>query len=567
MKTIHRLASLLMFLLAALLVALPFAVAFAQKPVKTDVVPLFDKVPVPPTAFNAALKRPAAFAELDKQLNQLAVGIGSGRTAEQQRDEQAQLHMGRQAQAAGLDKMTDQQKLAYMQQHGAGTPGYNGQAVQLAQQMQDPAFQARFARMSDAEKARFMQAQMTPAGSAQQRMAADPAVQAAQADFMQQMRSPAFRTAWEKKSEAEQDAYMQQFMRKHGVSEARMQAIGGNQHPAKLAPLVATPALEASSKMAEAFNAEMSGNIFTRVQQQLQTELEALKEQEHAQARQLPEGREGDCAGQRKIYDHGHQFTKRRLDLLTKYLPQLNTAWNTQKTLLKARVAPFQAELAKIHYGDDIQRPEEKNFLSTLAGGQQLMLGQVQQLLGYSSAIYDLNKEYFDLKTAYDQPFKCEELVCFPLYARVALPNGREVSISKVRPGDVVLGYDAQTGRVVPTRVVRLDIHDDKAYPLVQLTIGAPQVYAGLLPAGGHAYKPATELTMTPNHPILTRDGQQLRADELRPSDDVLQLSAQTAVETTHLSDRQAAGTAPIVYNLRTETGNYFVGGLLVGSK
>ena len=65
---IHRLASALMFLLAALLVVLPFAVAFAQKPVKTDVLPFFDRLPAPPTAFSPALKRPAAFAELSKQM-------------------------------------------------------------------------------------------------------------------------------------------------------------------------------------------------------------------------------------------------------------------------------------------------------------------------------------------------------------------------------------------------------------------------------------------------------------------------------------------------------------------
>ncbi|GAB3838558.1 Hint domain-containing protein [Hymenobacter jeollabukensis] len=562
---IHRLASLLMFLLAALLVVLPFAVAFAQKPVKTDVLPYFDRIPAPPTAFGPTLKRPAAFAELDKQLTQLAAGIGAGRTAEQTRDEQAQLNMGRQAQAAGVDKMSDQQKMPYMQQHGAGTPGYNAQAVQLAQQMQDPAFQARFAKMSDSEKAQFMQAQMAPAGSTQQRMVADPSFQAAQADFMQQMKNPVFRAAWEKKSEAEQDAYMQQLMRKHGLDEARMQAIGGNQRPTKLAPLVATPALEANSKMMEAFNAEMSGNAFTRVQRQLQTELETVKREEQAQP--AADAREGQCAGQRKNYDQFRQFTKRRLDLYTKYLPQLGTAWTTQKTLVKNRVMPFQTELARIHYGDDIQRPEEKNFLSALAGGQQLMVGQVQQLASYSSAVYDLNQEYVDLKTAYDRPFKCEEAVCFPAYARVALPEGREVHISKVRPGDVVLGYDALTGKAVPTRVVRLDIHDEQKYPLVQLTIGAPLVYAGLETAPGRPYKPATELTVTPNHPVVTAEGQQLRADELRPSDNVLQLGSAAAVETTHLTDRQDAGTAPIVYNLRTETGNYFVGGVLVGSK
>lgn len=561
---IHRLASLLMILLVALLVALPFAVAFAQKPVKADVPAYFDKVPAPPTAFGPAVKRPAGFAELEKQLTQIARGIAEGRTAEQSRDQQAMQQFGQQASAAGMEKMTDQQRMAYMQQHGGAMPGYNPQAMQLAQQMQDPAFQAKLAKMSDAEKARFLQAQMAPAGSTQQRMMADPSFQAAQTEFMQQMQSPAFRASWEKKSEAEQDAYMQQLMRKHGLNEAKMQAIGGNQRPTKMAPLVATSALEASTAMINAFNADMTGNSFTRTQQQLQTELETLKQEQ--QSRPFVAAREGDCPGQRKNYDQGRQFLKRRLDLYTKYLPQLNTAWATQKSLFKARVAPFQTELAKIHYGDDIQRPEEKAVISTLAGGQQLMLSQVQQLAGYSAAVYDLNQEYLDAKKAYDQPFQCEEAVCFPATARVALPDGREVLISQVRPGDVVLGYDPQTHQTVPTRVLRLDTHDQQNYPLVQLTIGTPAMYAGLAPQAA-PIQAATELLMTPNHPILTAEGQPVRADELRPSDDVLQLGASAAVATTHLADRQPAGTAPAVYNLRTETGNYFVSGVLVGSK
>lgn len=561
---IHRLASLLMVLLVALLVALPFAVAFAQQPVKADVPAYFDKVPAPPTAFGPAVKRPAGFAELDKQLTQVSRSIGEGRTAEQSRDQQAMQQYGQQASAAGLDKMTDQQRLAYMQQQGSAMPGYNPQAMQLAQQMQDPAFQAKLAKMSDAEKARFLQAQMAPAGSTQQRMVNDPSFQAAQTEFMQQMQNPAFRASWEKKSEAEQDAYMQQLMRKHGLNEAKMQAVGGNQRPQKLAPLVATPALEANTAMINAFNADLNGNGFTRTQQQLQTELEALKQEQ--QSRTLPPAREGDCAGQRKNYDQGHQFLKRRLDLYTKYLPQLNTAWATQKSLLKARVAPFQTELARIHYGDDIQRPEEKAVVSTLAGGQQLMLSQVQQLASYSGAIYDLNQQYLDDKKAYDQPFRCEEAVCFPATARVALPGGGEKLISQVRPGDVVLGYDPQTGQAVPTRVRRLDTHAQQAYPLVQLTIGTPAVYAGLMPQAAPA-QAATELLLTPNHPVITAAGRPVRADELSPADDVLQLAANAVVETTHLADRQLAGTAPAVYNLRTETGNYFVNGVLVGSK
>ncbi|WP_400190299.1 Hint domain-containing protein [Hymenobacter sp. B81] len=566
MQTPHRLVSALLFLVALLIILLvPVAAALAQKPVKADILPLFDKVPAPPAAPGCALTRPAALADLDRQIGQLAQAIGAGRTPEQAREAAAMQQMGQQATAAGVDKMTDQQKLAYMQQQGSTMPGYNAQAMQMAQQMQDPAFQAKLAKMSDQEKAVYMQKMMAAPNTAQQRMVGDPAFQAAQADFMEQMKNPAFKQAWEKKSEAQQDAYMASLMRKHGLDEAKMKAIAGKQAPAApLAPLVATAAIEAQGKLSEAAVREMSQpHGFARTQQQYQAALESLRKTQ--EAARLPEAREGDCRGQEQAYQQNRQHLKQRLDLMSKYLGQLATAWAARKTELKARVTPFHAELARIHYGDDIKRSEEKALISSLAGGQQLMLQHVSELVSYVGSLHDLNKEYCELKKLYDQPFRCEEATCFPATARVQLPDGRQVPISRVRPGMEVLGYDAATGRLVPTRVQRLDIHDEQSYELVQLTIGTPAVYAGLEPAAAPGQE-AAELVLTPNHPVLTAAGPALRADELRPTDELLRLG-NAAVETTHLADRQPAGKTGTVYNLRTATGNYFVSGVLVGSK
>ncbi|WP_086594005.1 Hint domain-containing protein [Hymenobacter crusticola] len=158
----------------------------------------------------------------------------------------------------------------------------------------------------------------------------------------------------------------------------------------------------------------------------------------------------------------------------------------------------------------------------------------------------------------------CEAAVCFPASVRVMLPDGRQVHISKIRPGDEVLGYDAATGQVRATRVRRLDIHSDHDYNLVQLTIGTPAVYAGLSVAAAPTARVAKVL-VTPNHPFVTAGRQALRADKLASFDDLFRISGQ-GVETTHLVDRQPAGTAWEVYNLRTDTGNYFVNGVLVSS-
>ncbi|GAA4384235.1 hypothetical protein GCM10023186_26210 [Hymenobacter koreensis] len=550
-----------------LILLVPVAVALAQKPIKTELLPLFDKVPAPPAAPSCALKRPAGFAELDKQMTQLVQAIGMGLTAEQAKEQADMQVMGKQAAAAGMDKMTDQQKLAYMQQQGSSMPGYNAQSMQLAQQMQDPAFQARFAKMSEQEKAVYVQKMMASPNTPGQRMVNDPAFQSAQAEFMQQMKNPGFKQAWDKKSEAEQEAHMASLMRKHGLDERKMKAIAGNQAPAApMAPLVATRAMEAYVKLGDDIATEArNSSTFQRMHDQMQRDLEAVKRD--LEARPMDEAREGDCAGQEKVFQHYRSFQKKRLDIIAKYIGQLNTAWASHKTLLKTRVTPFHAELARIHYGDDIKRPEEKKLIGQLAGGQELVLQEVGQLAGYSSLLYDLNKEYCELKKSYDQPFQCELATCFPAFARVTLADGRQVPISKVRPGMEVLGYDAATGRTVATRVQRLDIHDDeKAYELVQLTIGTPAVYAGLEAAPLHAGKEAVELVLTPNHPVLTAQKQALRADQIQPSDDLLMLRSD-AVELTRLADRQPAGKTNAVYNLRTGTGNYFMSGVLVGSK
>ncbi|GAA4013064.1 hypothetical protein GCM10022408_27440 [Hymenobacter fastidiosus] len=564
MNLAHRTVNLLLILILLLAFLLAAGAALAQKPVKTDVSAYFDRIPVPPTAFTAALRRPAGFAELDKQLQPLSLGTGPGRNAGQTRDAKAQQASGQQAADAGLDQMTEQQQLAYLQQQGASMPGYNAQAVKLAQQMEDPAVQAKLDQMSDAEKTRFMQAQLAPAGSASSQMMADPGFQAAQAEFMQQMENATFSTAWEKKSETEQNAYMARLMRKHGMNEAKMKTMAGPPHPPQSAPLVTTAVMEAFRTMTEAATTEMSTAPFMRLRTQLQQNLEAVLAEQ--QTRRAPQAREGDCRGQQQQYDQDRQYLKRRMDVMTKSLTQLTATWTAQKTQLKARALPFQTELAKIHYGDDIQRPEEKPLLSVLAGGQQLILSQVQLLASSSSAIYDLNKQYGELKGLYEKPFQCEQVVCFPASAQVALPNGRPVAIQTLRAGDVVLGYDAATGQLVPTRVLRLDVHREQVYPLVQLTIGPPAVYAGLQSVAAYSSKPAAELVLTPNHPLILDDGQLRRADQLLPSDEVVQLGF-GGVETNSLTARQPAGAAAVVFNLRTETGNYFVTGILVGSK
>jgi hypothetical protein len=558
MNHFHRVLALTGWIL------LPGATAMAQKPVKQDLMLLLDKVPAPLSAPSCSAKLPATYSAFKTQLGNAGKEIALGRTATQAKDEAAMQAMGNKMQADGVENMSEEQQKAYAMQNMASMPGMNPQSAKLAQMMQDPAFQAKLAKMSDQEKAVFMQKMMAPPNTSAQRMVNDPSFQAAQGEFMQQMQNPTFAAAWKKKSQAEQDAYMKQLMQKHGLNEARMQTIAGKQAPGTPPPagLVTSKALEEMSKLTDPANKLSAEAEWVNARQQYQNEVDAIQKSISGQkySNTVP-----PCPVQQANYDRGRKALQQRMDAATKYLSTSNAIWMKYKAQQKARLTPFNAELARIHYGDDIRRPEEQASMAPLASGQQLTIGALTQLADYSEASYEINKEYCSLKAAYDKPFVCEQNTCFPAPALVTLADGSRQAIASIKAGTLVQSYDAATGRLTTTRVTAVQVHADQEYTLLRLRFATPAAVAGLS-AGAAPMLPAAEVLATPNHPFITAGNEAVRADELTAAQAVPFAGLQ-GMEAAFLTGRTEAATVPVVYNLQTEAGNYFVEGMLVGSK
>jgi|GEM_PF-4930582 len=535
--------------------------ALAQRPAKQDLMLLFEKVPAPLAAPNCTAKLPASYQALNTQLSSIGTGIGTSRTSTQAKAEADRLAVGKKMQADGVENMSEEQQKAYVMQN-MGAMGVSPQAAKMAQMMQDPAFQAKLAKMSDQEKAVFMQQQMAPPNTSTQRMVNDPAFQAAQAEFMQQMQNPTFAAAWKKKSTAEQDAYMKQLMQKHGLNETRMKAIAGNQAGQQPpAALVTTKALEELTKMTNPANKVGAEAEWSQAQARYQQEVDAIQKALNSK----PFKAYGSCAEQKANYDRQHQALEQRLQAAGRYLSTSNAIWAKLKTQQKARLAPFNAELARIHYGDDIKRPEEQSAVASLASGQQLTLAALQQLSQYSAASYEINQEYCSLKAELAKPFVCEENTCFPAQALVTLADGRKQAIATITAGTLVQSYDARTGLISTTRVSEVQVHAGQEYQLLRLRFSTPAPLASANEAATPMLS-ATEVLATPNHPFVTAENEAVRADELSRNQAV-PFAAASGFESAYMAERSSAGTVPVVYNLKTEAGNYFVEGMLVGDK
>jgi hypothetical protein len=549
-------------LLALLACLLPGA-AHAQRPVKQDLLQLFDQVPAPLSAPSCGAPQPATFTSFNQKMQQLGREIATARSAEQTQDEAAMQAYGAKLKADEVDKMSEARQREYALKNMASTPGMTPQSAKMMQMMQDPAMQARLATMSDQEKAVFLQQQLAPPGSSTQRMVNDPVFQAAQGEFMREMQNPAFAAAWKKKSVAEQDAYMKQLMKKHGLDQAHAKAIAGRPAPGQqpMTDLVTTKALQEYSKLADPANKVAAQAEWEQARTRYNSELDAIrKAAAEPYSNTVP-----PCAVQKARYERRQQGLRQQMEAATRYLKASADIWARLKAEQKARLTPYNAELARIHYGDDIQRPEEKKLLASLGGGQQITLSTLEMLSQEAAASYEVNKEYCELKATAAKPFVCEENTCFPAAARVLLADGRPLAIAAIRAGMLVRSVDAATGQLSTTRVRAVQIHQGQDYPLLRLRFARAAVLAAGPAAGIVPWQLAAEVLATPNHPFLSNEGP-VRADELRATQAVPFAGAQGS-EAAFLLERTAAGTAPVVYSLQTEAGCYFVEGVLVGEK
>ena len=151
---------------------------------------------------------------------------------------------------------------------------------------------------------------------------------------------------------------------------------------------------------------------------------------------------------------------------------------------------------------------------------------------------------------------------CFAADAPVTLADGSTKQIREVNTNDMVLGYDAATKAVEPTRVTRVDQHKGN-FTLVGVWVSP----SNELTASGKAGLTAPILIeATANHPVLTATGRkvlgQVQAGEMLYRFENGKVTPYKVVKT-----EEQSRTVSAVYNIVTETGAYLVGETVVLDK
>ena len=158
---------------------------------------------------------------------------------------------------------------------------------------------------------------------------------------------------------------------------------------------------------------------------------------------------------------------------------------------------------------------------------------------------------------------------CFAPDASVTMGDGSSKKISQVVAGDVVIGYDAKTKTLSPTRVTTVDTHQNidsqNSFSLTGVWLtSSTQITAD----DRDALTTPTLLEATANHPVLTANGRKALGD-VKPGDILYQHDAVTNTVTASKVVRvdRAIRSVKTVYNLVTQSGAYLVDETVVMDK
>lgn len=157
--------------------------------------------------------------------------------------------------------------------------------------------------------------------------------------------------------------------------------------------------------------------------------------------------------------------------------------------------------------------------------------------------------------------------ICFPGDEEVAMAGGAKKLLKDVKSGDEVITVDPQTKKIAVVKVKELTTHEAKNYAITSLVLIAANSKETL--AGKEIKLSAKLLKATPNHPMMTKDGNR-KMGEIREGQEVLCLNESTGKYdryTVWKKDEQAGGTQK-VYNIVADGGSTFVmNGVMVMQK
>lgn len=391
MKRLH-------FFLISLL-ALP---ALAQTPQRIDFTALMSQMPPLPGNTQAALEasqQPNLYLTYADKLRSILDAIQQLNPVSQ-RAVQKGVAMDAQFKADGVDKMSDDQKVAYAKQKNLGGAGSSSR-IDFAQKMQDPAFLKQFQAMSPQEQMAYMQKNGVMAKPANVPVTSNPM----QADMVAMMQDPAMRDKWKNMSPAEKQAFIEERKKAKGYDASRRPSVPTSDTSGSFSDMLDGPSPASSSPVIEAITA--SQNLETAITEfakstkalaDLQTQ--QTDQRQAAMQRTLTEaGKVQEADGMVEAKRQGKTgknwiltnpsadrqirvnagLEQQRAD--NTLLSTVTSQWNRQQTTLRQTVAAYQKAMAAISYGKSLYADDTQlKNLATLAGKQAAALSALQSI-------------------------------------------------------------------------------------------------------------------------------------------------------------------------------------------
>lgn len=222
---------------------------------------------------------------------------------------------------------------------------------------------------------------------------------------------------------------------------------------------------------------------------------------------------------------------------------------NEQGTLYKACMPHFTAD-PKVwgKYFEDIHAidKQEANFVLKLSYVLSKEFGF--QLYKAANQGKDLSKE----SATYGND------ICFPGTMQVSMAGGGTKELAAIRPGDRILTVDPATQQTQVVTVKELTSHAPQNYAITRLTLLAATERPTV--AGTEVLLLGKTVQATPNHPVLTTNGQK-KMGEVATGDEILCQDPATgryqAFKVWHKTE-SAGGLQP-VYNIVADGGRTFM--------
>jgi intein/homing endonuclease len=157
--------------------------------------------------------------------------------------------------------------------------------------------------------------------------------------------------------------------------------------------------------------------------------------------------------------------------------------------------------------------------------------------------------------------------ICFPGDEEVTMANGSKRLLKEIKSGDQVIAVDPATKKQAVVSVKELTTHDAKNYAITQLVLVSAKVKN--TSAGQEVALNSKVLKATPNHPMMTRNGNR-KMGEIAAGDEVLCLNEATGKfePYTVLKKTESAGGVQKVYNIVADGGStLLMNGVMVMQK